>query len=127
MPYAQHREGEQAMHKRILRKRILKGLVIALALFAVIPITNAAAKPVSPSDDPYPRPVPHQSQAVFPQSSDVRAHHTVAELQANSARGEGSDVNWSNGGIEIGIVAALLLGTAGVLVVRNLRHGRLAR
>ncbi len=32
------------MYKRILRKRILKGLVIAVALFAVIPVTNAAAK-----------------------------------------------------------------------------------
>ena len=35
------------MYKRILRKRILKGLVVSLALFAVIPISNAAAKPVS--------------------------------------------------------------------------------
>ena len=35
------------MYRRILRKRILKGLVISLALFAVIPVTNAAAKPVS--------------------------------------------------------------------------------
>ena len=35
------------MYKRILRKRIVKGLVISLALFAVIPISNAAAKPVS--------------------------------------------------------------------------------
>ena len=40
-------EGEGSMYKRILRKRILKGLVISLALFAVIPISNAAAKPVS--------------------------------------------------------------------------------
>ena len=35
------------MYKRNLRKRILKGLVVSLALFAVIPISNAAAKPVS--------------------------------------------------------------------------------
>ena len=35
------------MYKRILRKRILRGLVISLALVAVIPVTNAAAKPVS--------------------------------------------------------------------------------
>jgi hypothetical protein len=40
-------EGEGSMYKRILRKRILKGLVVSLALFAVIPISNAAAKPVS--------------------------------------------------------------------------------
>jgi hypothetical protein len=32
------------MYKRILRKRILKGLTIAVALFAVIPVTNASAK-----------------------------------------------------------------------------------
>lgn len=32
------------MNKRILSKRILKGLVITLALFALIPVTNAAAK-----------------------------------------------------------------------------------
>lgn len=35
------------MYKRILRKRILRGLVVSLALFAVIPVMNAAAKPVS--------------------------------------------------------------------------------
>jgi hypothetical protein len=44
MSYEPQTKGEEAMYKRILRKRILKGLVIALASFALVPVTNAAAK-----------------------------------------------------------------------------------
>jgi len=38
----------------------------------------------------------------------------------------GRDFQWGNAGIGAGIVAALLLGTGGVLVVRGRRQGGLA-
>ena len=44
MSYEPQMEGGEAMYKRILKKRILKGTIIALALFAMIPVSNAAAR-----------------------------------------------------------------------------------
>ena len=141
------------MYKRILRKRILKGTVIALALFAVIPVTNAAARPLT--DGVNTRPVGLHQTPIGPTAAERRADilrgqgmnqkyqvgPTAAELQAMNARGNGmnkkyhlgqyaqtggSDINWQNSGIGAGLFVALLLGTAGVLVVRNRRHGTLA-
>ncbi|HUK95075.1 MAG TPA: hypothetical protein VLU96_08485 [Gaiellaceae bacterium] len=118
------------MYKRILRKRILKGTVIALALFAVIPVTSAAARPLT--DDLNTRPVGLHQTPIGP---------TVAKRNGTSVRGAGinrtyqigqyaqtgrSDTDRNYDGVGVGLVAALLLGTAGVLVARNRRHGTLA-
>jgi hypothetical protein len=115
------------MYKRILRKRILKGTVIALALFAVIPVTSAAARPLT--DDLNTRPVGLHQTPTGP---------TAAKRNGMSVRGAGinrtyqigryaqTDTDRKYDGVGVGVVAALLLGTAGVLVVRNRHHGTLA-
>ena len=38
----------------------------------------------------------------------------------------GSEFQWSNAGIGVGIAALLIAGTAGALVVRSRQHGSLA-
>ena len=90
------------MYKRILRKRILKGLTIALALFAVIPVMNAAAKPVSLVNK-----VDRSSQAqqadpwfqtlVANQKYQNQYRPTGPELQAMIARGEGMNKKYNLG------------------------------
>ena len=90
------------MYKRILRKRILKSLVVGLALFAVIPVTNAAAKPVSLVNK-----VDRSSQAqqtdpwfqtlVANQKYQNRYRPTGPELQAMIARGEGMNKKYNLG------------------------------
>jgi len=141
------------MYKRILRKRILKGLVVSLALFAVIPMTNAAAKPVSVGQpDPW-----FQTLLANQRYQQSQIGPTKQELAAMNARGEGlnkkynlgqfavtpeitdginspnetpaasgSDFQWDTTGLGVGI-AALLIVTAGTaLVVRNRHQGTLA-
>jgi len=132
------------MYKRVLRKRILKGLVIALALFAVMPVTNAAARAVSPSDNPYPRPVLRQSQ-LRPTAAERRVEglrgqalnqkylgtkyhrgtYSIYDRAVNAS--SGNDLSWSEAGVGVGILAALLFGTAAAaLTARNRHHEGLA-
>jgi hypothetical protein len=183
MERTQHTEGEEAMYKRILRKRIVKGLVISLALFAVIPISNAAAKPVSLGQpDPWFQTLVanrtyqrnqfgvtgQELRAMIDRGNGMNKKYglgqyafgpTQQELAAMTARGtalnqkyhlgdfavnseittglgttepqspvasSGSDFEWSNAGIGIGVAALLVAGTAGALVVRSRQHGSLA-
>jgi hypothetical protein len=133
-------EGEGSMYKRILRKRIVKGLVISLALFAVIPISNAAAKPVSVGQpDPW-----FQTMLANQRYQQNQIGVSGPELAAMNARGEflnkryglgryaaeptntGSEIPWSDAGIGVGIAALLVAGTAGALVVRSRQHRGLA-
>jgi len=96
------------MYKRILRKRILKGLTIALALFAVIPVMNAAAKPVSLVNK-----VDRSSQAqqadpwfqtlVANQKYQNQYRPTGPELQAMIARGEGMNKKYNLGQYAFGV------------------------
>jgi hypothetical protein len=85
------------MYKRILRKRILKGLVVALALFAVIPVMNAAAKPVAFGPSPA-----ELKYAALP--SEITAGivgksygPTAAELKADIVRGQGMNQKYHLG------------------------------
>ena len=144
------------MYKRILRKRILKGTVIALALFAVIPVTNAAAKPVSVGQpDPWFRtllankayqrqfqPTPAELKADIARGQGMNQKYHLGQyaiqspeittgLQAPSqpqtvAASTGSDFEWSNAWIGAGIAAALLFGIAATLAVRSRHQGGFA-
>ena len=81
------------MYKRILRKRILKGLVVSLALFAVIPMTNAAAKPVSVGQpDPW-----FQTLLANQRYQESQVGPTKQELAAMNARGEGLNKKYNLG------------------------------
>ena len=133
------------MYKRILRKRILKGLVVSLALFAVIPISNAAAKPVSlvAKDNQFTTRSSEISTCLGSTKTETFGV-TGPERRAMILRGEGmnekyglgrfavepsntgSDIPWSGTGIGIGIAALLIAGTVGALVVRSRQHGGLA-
>jgi hypothetical protein len=202
MERTQQTEGERAMYRRSLRKRILKGLVISLALLAVIPVSNAAAKPVSVGQpDPWFqtlvanrayqksqfgvsgqelnamiargeglnkkynlgqyafRPTESELAAMTARGDGLNKKYnlgqyafrpTESELAAMTARGDGlnrkyhlgqyavptepqapvastgSDFEWSNAGIGVGIVAVLIAGTAAALVVRSRHTGGLA-
>jgi hypothetical protein len=174
MERTQQTEGERAMYRRSLRKRILKGLVISLALLAVIPVSNAAAKPVSVGQpDPWFQTLvanrAYQKSQFGVSGQELNAmiargeglnkkynlgqyafRPTESELAAMTARGDGlnrkyhlgqyavptepqapvastgSDFDWSNAGIGVGIVAVLIAGTAAALVVRSRHTGGLA-
>jgi hypothetical protein len=54
------------MKRRILRKRILRGLTLAFAIAIAIPVTNAAARPMSDSNVVYGAPVQSTAQSQAP-------------------------------------------------------------
>jgi hypothetical protein len=121
MERTQHTEGEEAMYKRILRKRIVKGLVLSLTVLAAIPVTSAAAKPVSVGQpDPWFQSLmanrSYQKSLVGVTGQELKAmtvrgqalnrkYHlgqyafgpTQAELRAMIARGEGMNEKYNLG------------------------------
>ncbi|HUK95076.1 MAG TPA: hypothetical protein VLU96_08490 [Gaiellaceae bacterium] len=143
------------MYKCILRKRILKGTVIALALFAVIPVTSAAAKPVSVGQpDPWLQSMLAQQRYekqfgrtpaergrdvlnVQALNREFRGQYAIQSPEITTGLGNpsqpqtvavstGSDFEWSNAWIGAGILAALLFGVAATLAVRSRHQGGLA-
>jgi hypothetical protein len=74
------KEGEGAMKRRILRKRILRGLTLAFAIAIAIPVTNAAARPMSDSNVVYGAPVQSTAQSQAPIVSEK-----VAGLQLQTS------------------------------------------
>jgi hypothetical protein len=130
------------MYKRILRKRILKGLTIAVALFAVIPVSNAAAKPVSlvnkvsyasqaQQADPWFQTLManqrYQNQnRPYAVSTEISTGLQGPSQPQTTVASTGSDFEWGNAGIGAGIAAVLIAGTAAALVVRSRQHGGFA-
>jgi hypothetical protein len=76
----ERKEGERAMKRRILRKRILRGLTLAFAIAIAIPVTNAAARPMSDSNVVYGAPVQSTAQSQAPIVSEK-----VAGLQLQTS------------------------------------------
>jgi hypothetical protein len=132
MERTQHTEGEEAMYKRILRKRIVKGLVLSLTVLAAIPVTSAAAKPVSVGQpDPWFQSLmanrSYQKSLVGVTGQELKAmtvrgqaltrkYHlgqyafgpTQAELRAMIARGEGMNEKYNLGQYAFGPTQAEL-------------------
>jgi hypothetical protein len=135
-------------------KRTLKTLIVALAIFAVIPVANAAAKPVSSSPPPASPIVSeklaglttgavdtplvseklagltstgiHQSAPLV--SEKVGGLGLQSQPQTTVSVSNGSEFDWGDAGIGAGVVsAALIAAMAAMLAVRSKsRQGRLA-
>jgi hypothetical protein len=78
------KEGEGAMKRRILRKRILRGLTLAFAIAIAIPVTNAAARPMSDSNVVYGAPVQSTGLSQAPIVSEKVAGLQLQSSNANS-------------------------------------------
>ena len=118
-------------------KRTLKTLIVALAIFAVIPVANAAAKPVSSSPPPASPIVSeklagltstgiHQSAPLV--SEKVGGLGLQSQPQTTVSVSNGSEFDWGDAGIGAGVVsAALIAAMAAMLAVRSKsRQWRLA-